>query len=147
LVSIKERQISPQTESILAERTNVSINRPVNLDLRTIKQPLPAIVSITHRITGVVLFIGLIFIFLLLDLSLKDEVGFQSAKILLQNHWLAKLTAWGLLTSLAFHLFAGVKHLLQDCGYGEDLQQANTVAKLVIGATMLAALLAGAWVW
>jgi succinate dehydrogenase / fumarate reductase cytochrome b subunit len=125
----------------------VSINRPVNIDLRTIKQPLPAIVSITHRITGVALFIGLIFMFFLFDLSLSDKSGFTSAQALLQNHLLAKLIAWGLLTSLAFHFFAGMKHLLQDLGYGEELQQAHNAAKVVIGSTALTAVLAGMWVW
>jgi succinate dehydrogenase / fumarate reductase cytochrome b subunit len=48
---------------------------------------------------------------------------------------------------LAFHLFAGVKHLVQDLGFGEELTTAEMAAKLVIVATVVAALLAGVWVW
>jgi len=125
----------------------VSKNRPVNLDLRTIKQPLPALVSISHRVTGVMLFIGLIFMFILFDLSLGGEEGFAAAKVVIQEYFLAKFIAWGLLVSLAFHLFAGVKHLVQDLGFGEELTTAEMAAKLVIVATVVAALLAGVWVW
>jgi len=125
----------------------VSKKRPVNLDLRTIKQPLPALVSITHRVTGVMLFVGLIFMFYLFDLSLSGAQDFAAAQSVLQDHFLAKFIAWGLLVSLAFHLFAGVKHLIQDFGYGEELESAEKAAKFVIGATAAAAVLAGVWVW
>ena len=125
----------------------MSKNRPVNLDLRTIKQPLPAIVSISHRITGVMLFVGLIFMFILFDMSLSGAEGFASAETIMQEYFLAKFIAWGLLVSLSFHLFAGLKHLVQDFGYGEELASADVAAKVVIAATVVTAFLAGFWVW
>lgn len=125
----------------------MSKNRPVNLDLRTIKQPLPAIVSISHRITGVMLFVGLIFMFILFDMSLSGAEGFTSAETIMQEYFLAKFIAWGLLVSLSFHLFAGLKHLVQDFGYGEELASADVAAKVVIAATVVTAFLAGYWVW
>ncbi len=125
----------------------MSKNRPVNLDLRTIKQPLPAIVSISHRITGVMLFVGLIFMFILFDMSLSGAEGFASAETIMQEYFLAKFIAWGLLVSLSFHLFAGLKHLVQDFGYGEELASADVAAKVVIAATVVTAFLAGYWVW
>ncbi|MGB0447342.1 MAG: succinate dehydrogenase, cytochrome b556 subunit [Pseudomonadales bacterium] len=125
----------------------MSKNRPVNLDLRTIRQPLPAIVSISHRITGVMLFIGLIFMFILFDMSLSGAEGFASAETIMQEYFLAKFIAWGLLVSLSFHLFAGLKHLVQDFGYGEELASADVAAKVVIAATLVTAFLAGYWVW
>ena len=125
----------------------MSKNRPVNLDLGTFKHPLPAMVSISHRITGVMMFVGLIFMFCLFDLSLDGAEGFASAQTVMQDNFLAKFIAWGLLVSLAFHLFAGVKHLFQDLGHGEELESAEKAAKFVIGATAVAAVLAGVWVW
>ena len=125
----------------------MSKNRPVNLDLRTIKQPLPAIVSISHRITGVMLFVGLIFMFILFDMSLSGAEGFASTQTIMQEYFLAKFIAWGLLVSLSFHLFAGLKHLVQDFGYGEELASADVAAKVVIAATVVTAFLAGYWVW
>ena len=122
-------------------------NRPVNLDLTTIHQPLPAIASITHRITGVILFVGLAFMFYLFDLSLSDQAGFAATQDLLETSVLAKFITWGLLVALAYHLFVGVKHLVMDFGYGEDLASAQLAVKVMIVATIICAVLAGMWIW
>jgi succinate dehydrogenase / fumarate reductase cytochrome b subunit len=115
----------------------VSDKRPVNLDLGTFKHPLVSVISISHRISGVVLFVGLVFLFNLFDMSLEGELGFASAQTLLLEHSLA----------LGFHFSAGMKHLVMDFGHGEELESANNAAKFVIGLTVVLAILAGVWVW
>jgi succinate dehydrogenase / fumarate reductase cytochrome b subunit len=125
----------------------VSDKRPVNLDLGTFKHPLVSVISISHRISGVVLFVGLVFLFNLFDMSLEGELGFASAQALLQGHFLAQFVTWGLLTALGFHFSAGVKHLAMDFGHGEELESANNAAKFVIGSTVVLAVLAGVWIW
>ena len=47
-------------------------DRPINLALTKFKFPLAAIASITHRITGVLLFVGIAFLLYLLDQSLTS---------------------------------------------------------------------------
>jgi succinate dehydrogenase / fumarate reductase cytochrome b subunit len=96
----------------------VSDKRPVNLDLGTFKHPLVSVISISHRISGVVLFVGLVFLFNLFDMSLEGELGFASAQTLLLEHSLAQFVTWGLLTALGFHFSAGMKHLVMDFGHG-----------------------------
>ena len=54
--------------------------RPKHLDLRVIKQPLPAIASILHRVSGAGLFLMLPFLIFLLDLSLDASLGFAMFK-------------------------------------------------------------------
>ncbi|MBT4238743.1 MAG: succinate dehydrogenase, cytochrome b556 subunit [Oceanospirillaceae bacterium] len=125
----------------------MSDKRPVNLDLGTFKHPLVSVISISHRISGVVLFVGLVFLFNLFDMSLEGELGFASAQTLLLEHSLAQFVTWGLLTALGFHFSAGMKHLVMDFGHGEELESANNAAKLVIGSTVVLAILAGVWVW
>jgi succinate dehydrogenase / fumarate reductase cytochrome b subunit len=125
----------------------VSDKRPVNLDLGTFKHPLVSVISISHRISGVVLFVGLVFLFNLFDMSLEGELGFASAQTLLLEHSLAQFVTWGLLTALGFHFSAGMKHLVMDFGHGEELESANNAAKFVIGSTVVLAILAGVWVW
>ena len=125
----------------------MSDKRPVNLDLGTFKHPLVSVISISHRISGVVLFVGLVFLFNLFDMSLEGELGFASAQALLQENFLAQFVTWGLLTALGFHFSAGVKHLAMDFGHGEELESANNAAKFVIGSTVVLAVLAGVWVW
>ena len=125
----------------------MSDKRPVNLDLGTFTHPLISMVSICHRISGVILFVGLIFLFNLFDTSLEGASGFISSQTLLQENFFAQFITWGLLTALGFHFSAGIKHLVMDLGHGEELQVANNAAKFVIGLTVLLAILAGVWVW
>ena len=125
----------------------MSDKRPVNLDLGTFTHPLISVVSITHRISGVILFVGLVFLFNLFDTSLEGAAGFASAQTLLQENFFAQFATWGLLAALGFHFSAGIKHLVMDLGHGEELEAASKAAKFVIGLTVVLAILAGVWVW
>ena len=121
--------------------------RPVNLDLATIKLPLPAYTSIVHRITGVILFVGLAFLFSAFDSSLESEASFNAVKETLQESAFAKFVLWGLLSALAYHLVAGIKHLIMDLGYGETLEGAQKGAKAVIAISAVLILFLGVWLW
>ncbi|WP_293267356.1 succinate dehydrogenase, cytochrome b556 subunit [Neptunomonas sp.] len=121
--------------------------RPVNLDLRTIKQPLPAITSILHRATGVVLFFGTLFMTYALGMSLESEAGFNEATTMLKEGFFARLITWGLVSALLYHLLAGVKHLIMDAGHLEELESGAMAAKATLIAGAVAILLAGVWVW
>jgi succinate dehydrogenase / fumarate reductase cytochrome b subunit len=120
--------------------------RPVNLDLTKFSFPLPALASITHRITGVVLFVGIAFGLWALDLSLRSAEGFAEAARLVGSP-LGGFVAWGLLTALAYHFVAGVKHLFMDWGVGETLEGARLGSQITIAATLVLSVLAGVWVW
>ncbi|MBU2966286.1 succinate dehydrogenase, cytochrome b556 subunit [Amphritea sp. 2_MG-2023] len=121
--------------------------RPVNLDLRTIKQPLPAITSILHRATGLALFFGAFFMLYALGMSLESEQGFEAAAQMLTESFFAKLIAWGLVSALLYHFFAGIKHLVMDFGYCEELDTAQIAAKATLAIAVVAILLAGVWIW
>ncbi len=125
----------------------VNSKRPVNLDLTTIHFPLPALTSIAHRITGVILFVGLVFAFWALDKSLSSPAGFAAVKDALANNILAKLIAWGLLSALAFHFVAGIKHMLMDAGYGVTLEGGVKKAQATVVLSAVLIILAGVWVW
>ncbi|MGM0982353.1 MAG: succinate dehydrogenase, cytochrome b556 subunit [Pseudomonadota bacterium] len=121
--------------------------RPVNLDLSTIQFPLPALTSIAHRISGVILFIGLIFAFWALDTSLSSPAGFAAVSDALAHNFLAKLIAWGLLSALAFHFVAGIKHLLMDMDIGVTLEGGVKKAQITVVVSVVLIILAGVWVW
>jgi succinate dehydrogenase / fumarate reductase cytochrome b subunit len=124
----------------------VKDNRPVNLDFKTLHLPLPAITSILHRISGVIVFGGVFVLLWLLSASLESESGFTDVQ-----NWLAaplvKVVVWGILAGLLYHLIAGVKHLVMDMGIGETLEGAKTGAKLVVFISVIAIVLAGVWLW
>jgi len=124
----------------------VKSQRPVNLDLRTIKLPVTAYTSILHRISGVILFVSLAIMLYALDKSLDSEEGFGQVKACLTSP-LAKLVIWGILSALLYHLVAGVRHLIMDMGIGETLEGGKLGSKIVIAVSVVVIVLAGVWIW
>ena len=120
--------------------------RPKNLNLFSIKWPLAAITSITHRISGVVLFLGVAALLYLLELSLSSEAGFGTVLELLANP-LVKFITWAIVAALLYHLIAGLKHLLMDFGIGETRQGSLRGAQITIVLAAVAIMLAGVWIW
>ncbi|MET4026874.1 succinate dehydrogenase / fumarate reductase cytochrome b subunit [Marinobacter sp. MBR-99] len=124
----------------------VNSKRPVNLDLGKFHFPLPAITSILHRISGIIIFVGVAFLLYGLDLSLSGEDGFARVSELLDS-FLAKLIIWGILSALLYHLVAGIKHLLMDMGIAEELESGRLAAKITVVVSIVLIILAGVWVW
>ena len=124
----------------------VNSQRPVNLDLRTIKLPITAYTSILHRVSGVILFLGIVIVLFALDKSLASEEGFAEVQACLASP-LAKLIIWGLLSALLYHLVAGVRHLIMDLGVGESLEGGKLGSKIVIAVSAVVIVLAGVWIW
>ena len=120
--------------------------RPVNLDIGTIDLPLPALASITHRITGVILVAGTAILLWLLDESLASEKDFNTIKTLASG-FLVKLMVWGVLSALIYHSVAGIKHLIMDLGIGETLEGGQTGAKLVFAVSAMLIVLTGVLIW
>ena len=121
-------------------------DRPVNLNLLKMSWPVAAITSITHRITGVVLFVGIAFSFYALDLALSSPAGFAESVQLLQQP-LAKFILMGLLLALVYHVVAGLKHLMLDFHLGDSIKAAQVGAWLVIVLTIVITAVLGALLW
>ena len=87
--------------------------RPVFLDLFRIRQPVTAMVSLGHRLSGVMLALFVPVLAWLLQQSLSGPESFARVVALFGQPWvrvIIVLLVWG----LAHHLFAGVRHLLFD---------------------------------
>jgi succinate dehydrogenase / fumarate reductase cytochrome b subunit len=124
----------------------VKNNRPVNLDLRTIRLPVSAVASIIHRITGVGLFVALAFVMWALNLSLSSEAGFEKVAGVM-NHPFAKLITWGIVSFFVYHLIAGIKHLCMDVGYFEEKESGALASKVIMIVSVICILLVGVWIW
>jgi succinate dehydrogenase / fumarate reductase cytochrome b subunit len=123
-------------------------SRPINVgigDLMGFAWPITAIASITHRVAGVVLFIGIGFALFALEVSLTDELAFGSLKAMITSP-LGKLITWGLLSALAYHFVAGIKHLIMDSGVGETLEGGIFAARVTIFFSAILIVLAAIWV-
>ena len=93
----------------------VKSQRPVNLDITTIKFTPQMIASITHRIAGVAIFVGMAFLIWGLGLSLQSQESFDALKECMDSV-VAKLIVWAILAGFIYHFIAGVRHLLMDAG-------------------------------
>lgn len=121
-------------------------NRPVNLDLTKFRFPLPAITSILHRISGVLIFVGTAVLLWMLSESLASAQGFARTAELLTAP-LTKFVVWVILSGLLYHLIAGIRHLLMDVGIGETLQGGRQGAVMIVVFSVISIVLAGVWVW
>lgn len=126
--------------------TIVKKQRPVNLELNTISFPPAAIASILHRIAGVVMLVTVGFLMWLFAVSLSSPEGFAQATAVV-SHPVAKFVVWGTLTALGYHLLAGLRHLVMELGYWEELYSGNLSAKIVIALAIVLSVLAGVWLW
>jgi succinate dehydrogenase / fumarate reductase, cytochrome b subunit len=105
-----------------------------NVDLRNL--PLPGLVSIFHRVSGLFLFILLFWLLWLLDQSLSSPAGFAAVKSLL-GHWFAKLVVLGLIWAYLHHFCAGIRFLLLDVHKGIELQTARATSIWVFGVSLV----------
>jgi len=106
--------------------------RPTYLNLFTIRQPVTAVLSILHRLSGVLLFLTIPALIYWLALSLRSASGYAEAMALLRHPWVettAILLAW----ALTHHLLAGIRFLLLDLDIGLSLRAARASAWLVLG--------------
>lgn len=123
-------------------------HRPINVnpsDLLAFAWPIAALASITHRISGVILFVGVAFGLYALDMSLASEAGFDSLKAMMSSP-LGMFVTWGLLSALAYHFVAGIKHLIMDYGFAETIEGSKFAAKITILFSAVLIFLAGIWV-
>ena len=126
---------------------NVKKQRPVNLDLTTIRFPVTAIASILHRVSGVITFVAVGILLWLLGLSLSSEEGFLTASAIMSSVFV-KFIFWGILTALAYHAVGGIRHMLMDFGWLEETFEAGKrSANLSFAITVVLSILAGVLVW
>lgn len=118
--------------------------RPVNLALTKFHFPPMAIVSIGHRISGVVLFLLLPLMIYLLSSSLGSPQHFADTVSLLQRGDM-RVVMWIALCATLFHLIAGVRHLIMDFGFGESLVAARISAYTVFVVALILFSLSGVW--
>lgn len=119
--------------------------RPVNLELTSF-MPASAIASILHRVSGVVFFFALIFVIVAWTMSLQSAESFELAKSLMQGV-IGKVIVIAILAALSFHTIIGLRHLVMDMGYWEELESGNLSAKLSIAIWVVTVILAGVWIW
>jgi len=112
--------------------------RPVFLNLLEIRLPVTGVVSILHRVSGVILVLILPLGLLLLERSLEGPEGFETCRRLFAPGPV-RIVALVVLWLLLQHFFAGVRHLLLDLDICVERLCARRSAWLILAGSLLAA--------
>lgn len=120
--------------------------RPVFLNLFQIHLPIGGIISIIHRISGILLVLSLPVFLYILELSLENSESFlKVAGFLSSMIGKVLLLAWGAL--LAQHFFSGLRHMLMDLDIGVDKQAASNSAWVTPVLTFVFLIVWGLMLW
>jgi len=124
--------------------------RPKYLNLQAllfeIRLPVPGWVSILHRVSGALLFVALVWLLWMLDLSLSSEAAFEKIK-----HYAGlvpvKLALLVLVWAYCHHFCAGIRYLFLDLDKGVDRETARLTSWIVLGASLAFTFLLGWKLW
>lgn len=118
----------------------------MNLNLFTIRFPIPAIVSILHRISGIILFLSIPLVLWGFSLSLSSTEDFENIHQLFSTPF-AKLIIWCIIAPFIYHFVAGIRHLLMDAHIGEELKSGRLSSYITLIVSAVLIVLAGVWIW
>jgi succinate dehydrogenase / fumarate reductase cytochrome b subunit len=121
--------------------------RPVYLNLLAIRQPVPAIVSILHRISGALLFlVGIPLLLWAVQQSLAAPETWAALRASL-GHPIPKLLLLGLAWAYLHHFCAGIRYLLLDLHLGTELRPLRQSSFAVLIVSLVLTAIVGARLW
>lgn len=121
-------------------------NRPVFLNLFQIQFPITAIVSIGHRISGMIMLLSLPLWLWLMQMVLSGEAHFQQLQTCLNMpHY--KCLLWAMIMAVVYHALAGLRHLVMDFGWWESWSEAKASAWGVLFFFAVMAIWVGVKLW
>ena len=104
---------------------------PLSPHLQIYRWQISSLLSIAHRISGVINLLALVLIFFWLILLSLGENNYELF-LLIINSFFGKFILIGFTWSMSFHLLSGVRHLAWDLGYGFEIKTANISGIIVI---------------
>jgi succinate dehydrogenase / fumarate reductase cytochrome b subunit len=114
-------------------------------DLTTYRLPPAGIVSILHRISGVLMFLLMPFIIWMFDTSVSSEISFAKFKAVFNSGFsfvpgvLVKLVALALIWAYLHHFIAGVRHLWMDVSHAavtKEFGHTSAIATLALSVLL-----------
>ena len=106
-------------------------NNPLSPHLQIYRWHISSLLSITHRIAGIINLFALILIFFWLIVLSLGESNYELFLIII-NSFFGKFILIGFSWSMIFHLLSGIRHLVWDLGYGFEIKTANISGIIVI---------------
>ncbi len=123
-------------------------DRPLSPHLQIYQWQLTSVLSILHRLTGLVLGLGTLLLVYWLIAAAAGPQAFADAQSLIGS-WIGRLLLFGWTVAFYFHLANGVRHLAWDAGYGLELPAVYWSGRAVVALTVILSLvswIAGYWI-
>jgi succinate dehydrogenase / fumarate reductase, cytochrome b subunit len=145
-----------ESDPIMSNAPKAAAARPqfrnlnVFSDLTSYRLPAAGVVSILHRVSGVLMFLLLPFIIWMFDTSVSSEISFARFTSLFNAGvwglpgWIFKLVVLALMWAYLHHFIAGVRHLWMDATHAVTKEVGNGSAKITLGLSVLLTVALGA---
>ena len=109
---------------------------PLSPHIQIYRWHISSLLSITHRISGILNFLGLILIFFWIFILSFEESNYEFF-LLIINNFIGQFILIGFTWSMTFHLLSGIRHLAWDMGYGFEIKTANISGIIVILSSLV----------
>tara|TARA_B100000900_G_scaffold401479_1_gene406217 strand:+ start:284 stop:667 length:384 start_codon:yes stop_codon:yes gene_type:complete len=106
-------------------------NNPLSPHLQIYRWHISSLVSISHRITGIINYIAFIFICIWVSMLFLGETNYSSIEFFLGSI-IGKFITLGLTWSFSFQILSEIRHLIMDLGYGFEIKITKISGLLVI---------------
>ena len=122
------------------------LNRPLSPHLQVYQPQITSVMSIVHRLTGVLTTLGVLLIIIWLILLMGSGVAFSLFGVFL-NSWFGQLLLVGWSFGVFYHSFNGLRHLAWDMGKGFEKDQFVTTGKWVISLSVVFTIFLWGLIW
>ena len=114
--------------------------RPLSPHIQIYRWHISSLVSISHRITGIINIIAITFVCVWASWLVLGEPKYDLINLFL-NSFLGKFVAIGLAWSFSFQILSEIRHLIMDMGYGFELQTTRITGLIVIFGSIILTIL------
>jgi len=109
---------------------------PLSPHIQIYKWHISSLVSISHRITGIINIIAISFICLLASLLVFGESNYEFINLFLSS-LIGKFIILGLTWSFSFQILSEIRHMIMDLGYGFELRTTKITGLIVIFGSII----------
>jgi len=109
---------------------------PLSPHIQIYKWHISSLVSISHRITGIINIIAISFICLLASLLVFGESNYEFINLFLSS-LIGKFFILGLTWSFSFQILSEIRHMFMDLGYGFELRTTKITGLIVIFGSII----------
>ena len=113
---------------------------PLSPHIQIYKWHISSLVSISHRITGIINIVAITFICLIASLLILGESSYEIINFFMSS-LLGKFVILGITWSFSFQILSEIRHLIMDLGYGFELQTTRITGLLVIFGSIILTIL------